>query len=277
MTGEAAVPAGDVDDPMRLTVVGCAGSAPGPDSAASCYLVQAGGFNLVLDLGSGALGALQRHLELRDVDAVLFSHLHADHVLDVCGLLVAAKHGPLVRTEPLPLYGPVALRRRIAAAYSATGAPTEAEITAQDDVFACHSVSTYPFSVGPFTVTARRVLHPVEAYAYRIDYGGRTLAYSGDCAPCPALETIVRGSGLALVEAGYGVGPAGPPGIHHTAADVAALAARARPALLLVTHVPPWLDRAATAAEVAASAPCPVEAARPGGVHTVGRPVGTLD
>ena len=47
--------------PMRLTVVGCAGSFPGPDSAASCYLLEADGFRLVVDFGNGALGALQKH------------------------------------------------------------------------------------------------------------------------------------------------------------------------------------------------------------------------
>ena len=55
---------------MELTVVGCSGSFPGPDSAASCYLAEADGFRMVLDLGSGALGALQRHARLDQIDAV---------------------------------------------------------------------------------------------------------------------------------------------------------------------------------------------------------------
>ena len=46
---------------MRLTMVGCSGSMPGPHSAASCYLLEADGFRLVVDLGSGAVGALQRY------------------------------------------------------------------------------------------------------------------------------------------------------------------------------------------------------------------------
>ena len=72
---------------MRLTVVGCSGSFAGPASAASCYLVQAdsGGrtWSLVLDLGSGALGSLQRHVSPDQLDAVVLSHLHPDHCVDL--------------------------------------------------------------------------------------------------------------------------------------------------------------------------------------------------
>src|SRR5487761_1525454 len=67
---------------VRLTVIGCSGSFPGPDSPGSCYLVEADGFRLLLDLGNGALGALQRYCGLYDVDAICLSHLHADHCLD---------------------------------------------------------------------------------------------------------------------------------------------------------------------------------------------------
>ena len=62
---------------MKLTVIGCSGSVPGPDSAASSYLVTADGFHLVLDLGSGALGALQRHIAVPEIGAIGLSHLQA--------------------------------------------------------------------------------------------------------------------------------------------------------------------------------------------------------
>src|SRR6476646_9466161 len=68
---------------MRLTMVGCSGSMPGPHSAASCYLLEADGFRLVVDLGNGAVGALQRYTALNQVDAVALSHLHADPCLDL--------------------------------------------------------------------------------------------------------------------------------------------------------------------------------------------------
>ena len=83
---------------MKLTIVGCSGSLSGPDSPASSYLVQAPYqdrmFSLLLDCGPGAMGALYRYLDPREVDAIALSHLHADHCLDLCGYYVAACYSP---------------------------------------------------------------------------------------------------------------------------------------------------------------------------------------
>src|ERR1700722_14911428 len=103
---------------MRLTIVGGSGSIPGPDGPASCDLLEAEGFRLVLDLGRGAAGALQRYLGLDDIDAVCLSHLHADHCLDMCGFAVAKIHHPLGRRRRLPVYGPAASACRLASAMS---------------------------------------------------------------------------------------------------------------------------------------------------------------
>jgi len=62
---------------MRLTVLGCAGSFPGPDSPCSAYLLEAEGFRLLLDFGTGSLSGLQRYASLTSVDAILLTHLHA--------------------------------------------------------------------------------------------------------------------------------------------------------------------------------------------------------
>jgi ribonuclease BN (tRNA processing enzyme) len=104
---------------MRLTVVGCSGSFPGPASAASCYLVEATGaddrtWRILLDLGSGALGPLQRYTSLYDVDAVLLSHLHPDHCLDLTGLYVALKYRPAGPAPAVPVHGPTGTAQRLA-------------------------------------------------------------------------------------------------------------------------------------------------------------------
>jgi hypothetical protein len=97
---------------MRLTVVGCSGSVPSVDSPASCYLVEADDgqrpWRVLLDLGSGALGPLQQHVDPTRLDAVLLSHLHADHCLDLCGLYVMLKYAPQAGTpEPHRVRDPV--------------------------------------------------------------------------------------------------------------------------------------------------------------------------
>ena len=91
---------------MKLTVVGCSGSIPGPDSPASCYLIEHDGFRVVVDMGHGSLGALQRHVVLDSIDAIVLSHLHADHFIDLTALHVAHRYGPYSFTGPLPVYGP---------------------------------------------------------------------------------------------------------------------------------------------------------------------------
>src|ERR1700721_124293 len=99
---------------MRLTVVGCSGSFPGPDSPASCYLLDAEGFRLVVDMGNGALGALQRYAGLFEVDAICLSHLHADHCVDVASYSVARLWAPGGRGPPLAVDGPAGTAERVA-------------------------------------------------------------------------------------------------------------------------------------------------------------------
>ena len=102
---------------MRLTVVGCSGSFPGPGSAASCYLVEADGFRLLLDLGNGAVGSLQRHLDLADIDAVLVSHLHPDHCIDLLPLYVARTYDPRRASTGCPVRVPAGGAAHLARAY----------------------------------------------------------------------------------------------------------------------------------------------------------------
>ncbi len=71
---------------MRLTVVGCAGSAPAQTRACSSCLVEHDGSRLLLDLGAGASGPLQRYAAPADIDAVILSHAHSDHRADLTQL-----------------------------------------------------------------------------------------------------------------------------------------------------------------------------------------------
>ncbi len=106
----------DIMAGMRLTVIGCSGSFPGPDSPASCYLLEAEGFRLVMDMGNGSLGVLQRHAELFGIDAICVSHLHADHCIDLSSYWVARQYapsGPRRRSRSTARAGP---RQRMARA-----------------------------------------------------------------------------------------------------------------------------------------------------------------
>ncbi|MGZ6792785.1 MAG: MBL fold metallo-hydrolase [Mycobacteriales bacterium] len=228
---------------MQLTVLGCAGTFPGPDSPCSGYLVEHDGYRLVVDLGAGALGNLQRHVDVRDVDAVYVSHLHADHCIDLVAYFYARRYHPSGMLPRLPVYGPPGTRFRISAAFE------EPPVDGFDDVYDFREVSAGTLQLGPLTVTTTVVEHPVECHGLRIEADGKVLAYSGDTAPCDALVDLARDADLFLCEASWPSVPTPPPGIHLTGREAGDHAARAGVRKLLLTHLMPFHDKQAMVAE----------------------------
>ncbi|MGI9155753.1 MAG: MBL fold metallo-hydrolase [Marmoricola sp.] len=227
---------------MRLTVVGNSGSYPGPASPASCYLLEAEhegrSWRIVLDLGNGALGALHRYVDPLALDAVLLSHLHADHCLDLCGYYVMRKYHPDGPQPLLPVWGPAGAAARMARAYDLPEKPGMTE------EFDFHTYPDVAFAVGPFTITVRPVSHPVDAFALRIVADARTLVYSGDSAVCDALTEHAADADVFLSEASFVSTEDNPPGIHLTGADAGTVATNGGVGRLLLTHIPPWHDPA---------------------------------
>ncbi|QJY44717.1 MBL fold metallo-hydrolase [Pseudonocardia broussonetiae] len=230
---------------MRLVVLGCSGSGPGPASPASGYLVEAGDVRLVLDLGNGTFGALQRHLDPWRLDAVAFSHLHPDHCADFTALVVHRRYHPFPPEGAgrLPVLAPVEAPDRFAAAY-APDAAERAETDLSDAFdFRPHAASV---TVGDVVLRTAPVDHPCEAYALRVEHGGRSLVYSGDTGPSEALVELARGADVLLCEATWPhVTPtwdAPPPGVHLSGRQAGEHAAAAGVGRLLLTHCPPWFD-----------------------------------
>ncbi|MFG2073601.1 MBL fold metallo-hydrolase [Nonomuraea maritima] len=247
---------------MKVTIVGCSGSYPGPDSPASCYLLEAEGFKMLLDLGSGALGALQRHTSLYDVDAICLSHLHADHCIDMCAYHVARTYGPQAPYPALPVYAPADAPTRLGDAY---GMPDE---PAMEFAFDFAALSPGTFEVGPFTVTAGLVNHPVEAYGFRVSHGGRSVAYSGDTGESDELVRLATGVDLFLCEASFVERPGLPADLHLTGRQAAQHAAKAGAGRLVLTHLVPWNDQATVLEEAAGGGyGGPIELARSGAVY----------
>lgn len=258
---------------MRFTVIGCSGSFAGPESPASCYLVEAEHegrtWRVALDLGSGALGALQRHVAPADLDAVLLTHLHPDHCIDLLGLYVMRTYDPQgAPSGLLPVYGPAGSRERIDAAYEGIGEP------GTSSVFDYRRISDgLPVHIGPFAITPRLVNHPVEAYGFRVEADGAVLAYTGDTDSTDALTPLLTGASLVLADSAFVEGRDEPRGIHLTGrrAAEAALAAGGVERLML-THIPAWNDPEecrAQAAEVWTGEGREVELARPEATYEV--------
>lgn len=246
---------------MRLTVVGCSGSYPGPDSPASCYLLESEHegrtWRILLDLGSGALGALHRHVDPLTVDAVFLSHLHADHCMDLCGYYVMRKYHPAGAQPRIPVWGPAGTAARMARAYdlpSEPGMTEEFDFREYDDAV----------RVGPFEVTPQRVVHPVDAFALRVVADGRTLVYSGDSGPCAELVEAAVGADLLLAESSFQHGQTNPEHLHLTGIDCGELAAKAGAGRLVLTHIPPWYDPSVALAEARSAWDGPTDLAASG-------------
>jgi ribonuclease BN (tRNA processing enzyme) len=221
---------------VRLTIIGCSGSFPGPDSPASCYLLEAEGFRLVLDLGNGSLGALQRYADLYEIDAVCLSHLHADHCLDLCSYYVARTFHPDGPRPRIPVYAPEGTASRMAQSYGLDDPPGMTE------TFDFVTLTPGTRRIGPFQVTTDHMNHPVETFGFRLEHAGRSVAYSADTGESPALVELARDAELLLCEASFLDAPGLPRNLHLTGARAAQHAAQAGAAQLVLTHLVPWND-----------------------------------
>jgi ribonuclease BN (tRNA processing enzyme) len=252
---------------MNVTVIGCSGSFAGPESAASCYLLEGEhegrSWRVLLDLGSGALGALQRFVDPLTIDAVLVSHLHPDHYFDLSGLYVMWKYHPKGPRAPIPVWGPKGIARQSARAYGLRKEP------GMSQEFTFHEYDDQPIRLGPFVISASRVVHPITAYGLRVESGGRVLAYSGDTGPCQELVDLATGADLLLAESAFVESGDNPVDLHLTGKQAGAAAAEAGVGRLVLTHIPPWHDPEVCLAEARETYDGPLEVAVTGSTYTL--------
>ncbi|WP_446664416.1 MBL fold metallo-hydrolase [Flexivirga sp. B27] len=254
---------------MKLTVVGCSGSFAGPDSPASCYLVQAEHegrtWNIALDMGNGALGTLQRFIDPLELDAVVLSHLHPDHCADLSGLHVVLRYHPVhPQSVTVPVWGPRGTGLRVARAAGVTDEEANDPSVLEPEFDFRDLGDGASFTVGPFTVTAYRVNHPVEAFGLRVEAGGKVLAYTGDTDSTPALTPLLTGADIALADSAFCDERDDAEGIHlsgRRAAEAAVAAGGVR--RLMLTHIPAWNDPEVCCKQAASVWPGEVELAEP--------------
>lgn len=252
---------------MKVTVLGCSGSVPGPDSPGSGYLVEADGYRLVLDLGHGAFGALQKYARPNEVDAVFVSHLHADHCIDLTAYIVALRYGTdgYASSGPdarIPIIGVPGTRDRLEAAYD----PYARKLS-------LHEIFTFATptdgELGPFRVSYAAVNHPAPTNAIRVEHGDRSLVYSADTGESAELVALAEGADVLMCEASVAADEVLVPGLHMTGRMAGEHADKAGVERLVVTHVPPWNSVQAAADEAAAAFHGVVEVAHPDAVFWI--------
>ncbi|WP_050182733.1 MBL fold metallo-hydrolase [Domibacillus robiginosus] len=213
---------------MNVTVLGCWGGFPKANEASSGYLIEHDGFKLLVDCGSAVLSKLQNHLKPADLNAVILSHYHADHVADI-GVL---QHALLIdsftsktREEPLTIYG-----------------HNEADgfqiLTYKNITKGIAYDPADTLQVGPFSISFFKTNHPAPCYAMKITDGTDTVVYTADTAFQKELASFAKGADVLLAESNLYKGMDGSSAGHMTAQQAGILAREAGIKTLVLTHLP---------------------------------------
>jgi ribonuclease BN (tRNA processing enzyme) len=233
---------------MELLVVGSGAAYPDrPGTASSTYVVSHGETRVCLDLGQGGFAGLAGRLEPGALAAVVVSHLHPDHFVD----LVALRHYLRYEHEParrVRVVAPAGLAARLDGLNGEPGFAAEAlDVEGRREGL---------LEIGELRLESRLVTHSGESYAVRVtpaaDPAAPGLVYSGDCGRAGDLAPLVRPGDTLLVEVAFGPGPVPVGDLHLDGAAVGALAAATRPGQVLLTHLQMRRDPDATVAAVRA-------------------------
>ncbi|MBH0228731.1 MBL fold metallo-hydrolase [Halobacillus yeomjeoni] len=212
---------------MKVTIIGCWGAYPAPGNATSGYLFECDGFTLLVDCGSGVLSRLQQFVKVEEVDAVLLSHYHHDHVADIGPLQYACLvTNTLNETKNiLPIYGhdeePEKFR-------SLTHQYTEG--VAYDP--------SRTLQIGPFTIDFQKTSHPVPCYGMKITDGTSTVVYTADTSYTDDWIAFSHQADLLITDTNFYKGMDGKGPGHMTSTEAAHIAAKGEVSTLWLSHLP---------------------------------------
>lgn len=259
---------------MKLTVLGC--WAPYPRAGGACpgYLLQAGGNNILIDCGNGVLSNLLKYIDFRQLDALIISHFHPDHYMDVHCLRHAVNGARRMNPgiPPLDLYvpsEPAQIFQQIGRFNDSFNVKPIEKLSLSRG----HAGTEHPpvftalirGSSGEVAVSFIRTDHPMPAYAMTFKSGAQKFFYSSDTKWTPYLAGFARGADIALCEASVieedgeyaAVG-------HLTACQAGMLAREAQAGKLVITHFWPEYSLDTITGEAETGFGKPVTVAREG-------------
>jgi ribonuclease BN (tRNA processing enzyme) len=264
---------------MRLTVLGKSPSWQDAGGACSGYLVQENGVSVLIDCGNGVFAKLRERIDYVDIDAVVISHLHADHFLDLVPYSYALTYAPRQQPVPVPpwpgtdeparprLIAPPGARETFRRVVGAWGNDDLIENAFELEEY---EESSTP-EVGPLSFEFSSVPHFTETFAIRVasKNGSGQLAYGADTSPSEQLCKFVKGADLLVIEATLPrperTGIRG----HLTPEEAGQHAREAGVRRVVITHISDELDFTWARTEASRAFGGPVEVAREGAVYTV--------
>jgi ribonuclease BN (tRNA processing enzyme) len=218
-----------------LTIAGSSSSIPRPDRACSSYLVDDGETPVVLDLGTGAFANLRRYVDYERLGAVVISHMHADHFIDLVPLRYARRYGTRRAAAKLPVYLPPGGLKTLSTLVSAFHGEGGEFLS---DVFELHEYDpTKPLRLGAATIRFAHTKHFIPAFAMRWESAGASVVYSADTAPDERVVALAREADVFMCEATLRHDER-EPGMrgHSSALEAAQMAAAANVRRLVLTH-----------------------------------------
>jgi len=228
---------------VELIVLGTSGAYPAAGGAASGYLLRHDGFDLWIDCGTGTLSNIQRHVPYSEIDAILVSHDHPDHCVDLYPLYIARTFH-LEPLPPVPVFAPAGVFDRV------HGLERDEDDGRMGDVLDMRVVEPgSSLEIGPFSVSTRLLPHWVPNIGVRIETDGLALAYTGDTGPDRGVEEIAKGADLLVAEASWQDGHEAPQRYHLTSREAAVHAERAGARRLMLSHFWPGTDREVSRAQ----------------------------
>lgn len=213
---------------MKVTVIGYWGGFPGANEATSGYLFQHDGFNLLVDCGSGVMSKLQNYLPVEDLDAVILSHYHHDHIADIgvlqYGRMIARALGKKVKE--LPIMG----HKLDQGQFSKLSYKNITTGAGYDHITGSQA--------GPFSISFLKTKHPVDCFAMRIEAGGSTVVFTADSSYQDSFIDFSRDADLLICECNLYSGMDGSAAGHMTSTEAGKIAGESGAKQLLLTHLP---------------------------------------
>lgn len=225
----------------RVTVLGGSAAGVGTGVGCSSYLLDCAGTALVLDLGPNTLLELRKHTDFRALDAIVITHLHLDHILDLFALRFSLAYNPHKLDRKVPLWlppGGIAYLTKAADVFADDG-PAEQWFSRVFDLAEYDPDGELVF--GPAAFSFHPTVHYIPCWAIRVDERtrGSALVYTGDTGPSADLAGFATDAAVLIVDAGR-FGPDGEPFEHrgHTsAAEAGDLASQANVRTLVLAHL----------------------------------------